>query len=108
MYTNPTNFSAAGIKQLHFSTWSDFELWKQTEEDATYTTYIKGQQTYCPQAEGKDAHNLYQHLIIVQCVLYRGPNTLLLQMLPRWEVPEEYPAQTDKCKETTSTGKQKD
>ena len=77
-YTYSTNFGAAGTKQLHFSTWSDFELWKQTEEDATYTSYITGQQTYCPQAEGKDELNPYQHLIIVECVLYRDPNTLLL------------------------------
>ena len=53
MYNNLAKSGAIEIQQLQFSGWPAFEHWKQKEEDATYTSYIKGQQSYSPQLEGK-------------------------------------------------------
>ena len=40
-----------GSKTLKFSTLAEFHLWREREE-ATYTTYVKGQQTYHPHGTG--------------------------------------------------------
>ena len=53
MYNNSDKSGAVEIQELQFSGWQAFELWKQKEEAATYTSYIKGQQSYSPQLEGK-------------------------------------------------------
>jgi len=40
-----------GSKTLKFFTLAEFHLWREREE-ATYTTYVKGQQTYHPHGTG--------------------------------------------------------
>ena len=35
-----------------------FHSWKEMEEDATYTSYVKNQQTYHPHISGEHAHAL--------------------------------------------------
>ena len=40
------------MKELSFVSMNDFQSWKEREEEATYTTYVKSQQTYHPSFEG--------------------------------------------------------
>ena len=35
---------------------TEFQSWMEMEEDATYTTYVKNQQTYHPHTSGEHAH----------------------------------------------------
>ena len=44
-----------GSKTLKFSTLAEFHLWREREE-ATYTMYVKGQQTYHP--HGTSIHKI--------------------------------------------------
>ena len=37
---------------LRFTTLEEFQAWKEREEEASYTTYVKGQQTYHPPDPG--------------------------------------------------------
>lgn len=37
---------------LCFTTLEEFQAWKEREEEASYTTYVKGQQTYHPHDPG--------------------------------------------------------
>ena len=41
-----------GKKFLEFPSMTEFMSWKEREEDATYTAYVKSQQTYNPQLSG--------------------------------------------------------
>ena len=44
-------FTGSKTLSLKFSTLAEFHLWREREE-ATYTTYVKGQQTYHPHGTG--------------------------------------------------------
>jgi hypothetical protein len=44
-----------GKKILEFSSMTEFNSWKEREEDATYTTYVKNQQAYKPNSSGRFA-----------------------------------------------------
>ena len=35
---------------------TEFQSWKEREENATYTTYVKNQLTYHPHTSGEHAH----------------------------------------------------
>ena len=37
-----------GVQHLQFTSTSEFEVWKENEEEATYSSYVKGQQSYHP------------------------------------------------------------
>ena len=52
-----------GKKSLEFSCMTEFQSWKEREEDATYTTYVKNQQTYHPHASGKYAHTMLSNIV---------------------------------------------
>lgn len=43
----------SGLKELSFVSMNDFQSWKEREEEATYSTYVKGQKTYHPSCEGE-------------------------------------------------------
>lgn len=49
---------------------TEFQSWKEREEDATYTTYVKSQQTYHPHTSGKNAHVILSKfsIIVFLCV----------------------------------------
>ena len=42
-----------GLKTLMFSSMKEFLTWKEREEEATYATYVKKQQTYKPSSGSK-------------------------------------------------------
>ncbi len=46
------SFFFLGSKTLHFKSMTEFNSWKEMEEEATYTAYVKTQQTYKPSASG--------------------------------------------------------
>ena len=41
-----------GKKEFNFSTMAEFMAWKDREEEATNTSYVRKQQTYHPVSEG--------------------------------------------------------
>jgi len=40
------------MKELSFASMNDFQSWKEREEEITYATYVKSQQTYHPSSKG--------------------------------------------------------
>ena len=42
-----------GKRQLRFNNDTEFKKWKEREEEATYTTYVRRDRIYRPQASGK-------------------------------------------------------
>lgn len=62
--TTPNNTKQyKGMKTLTFSSMRDFLFWKEREEEATYSTYVKGQQKYHPSSNG--THNLIGQIDMV-------------------------------------------
>ena len=59
------------LRPLHFI---KFEAWKEKEEEATYTAYVKGQKSYIPKStnNGTTEHT---------CAMHSIPGYLLLQAL---------------------------
>ena len=41
-----------GMKELSFVSMNDFQSWKESEEESTYSTCVKGQQMYHRSIEG--------------------------------------------------------
>ena len=54
----PTHSLLAGTQTLKFSSLTEFLQWKEHEEEGTYTTYIKGDRTYCPKSTKQGNHAL--------------------------------------------------
>ena len=85
-----------------------FNSWKEREEDATYSTYVKGQQTYQPRVAGKCMYmhdkNNWQLYSIILCVispllyilLHRNQGTILFCMLSQWQVSCQQRSKKDK------------
>lgn len=49
-------FPSKGLNNLTFSSLREFLYWKEREEEATYSMYIKSQQTYYPSSSGMLYH----------------------------------------------------
>ena len=47
------NACLQGLKTLSFTSMREFLYWKEREEEATYSSYTKGQQTYNPSSSGR-------------------------------------------------------
>ena len=58
-----------GSKTLKFSTLAEFHLWREREEP-TYTTYVKGQQTYHPHGTGIHKISNTTAVQIQKCFVY--------------------------------------
>ena len=39
-----------GAKTITLNSFIEFEAWKEKEEEATYTAYVKGQKSYIPKS----------------------------------------------------------
>lgn len=77
------------MKELSFVSMNDFQSWKEREEEATYATYVKSQQTYHPSSEGvflqkSESMNSGMHNYILLCCRYFS--SLLFCMLPKWHI----------------------
>ena len=68
-----------GKKHLCFGSTDEFKHWKEQEEEDTYTTYVRKQQTYKPKTSDSMLNFNYS---------YSG-NTLLLLLL-RWRLSPKY------------------
>ena len=82
--------SHAGCKDLSFCTMAEFKSWKEREEEATYSTYVKGNQTYHPRTEGICIVSLITCCFISLMPVYRYSSTLLLLMLSPWSISSEH------------------
>ena len=96
--------SHAGCKDLSFCTMAEFKSWKEREEEATYSTYVKGNQTYHPRTEGICIVSLITCCFISLMPVYRYSSTLLLLMLSPWSISSEHQVQANKQKEKTPKG----
>ena len=50
-----------GVQHLQFTFTLEFEVWKENEEEATYSSYVKGQQSYHPTSNNTRELKPYEH-----------------------------------------------
>ena len=55
-----------GVQHLQFTSTSEFEVWKGNEEEATYASYVKGQQSYHPTSN--NGNSTLELNIVIECI----------------------------------------
>ena len=61
--------SLVGKKEFNFTTMAEFMAWKDKEEEATNTSYVRTQQNYHPVSELR-YHLMHKYILICICVCY--------------------------------------
>jgi len=80
-----------GSKTLKFFTLAEFHLWREREEEATYTTYDKANRsTIYVHGTGIRKIPNTTAVQLQKCFTCRHPVSLLVLVLLKWQVPRKY------------------